>query len=172
MKTVTFIVEAAKYYVGYTEKKGNKGFTNASFEKELKSVGWYVGAPWCAFFVRLILVKAYRNNPELLAKVKTLMSGSTQLSYNAFVNDGTFTVDDTPAVGAIVIWQHGDSTSGHTGIVQSFDLATNTMSVIEGNTNASGSREGDRVAVKLRTVNRSVRDAGLNLKGFIHPLEA
>lgn len=172
MTTLQFMVAAAEWYVGRTELKGNKGFNDKAFEKELKSVGWYMTAPWCAFFVRLILVKAYRNNPELLAKVKKLMSGSTQASYNAFVKDGTFTVDDTPAVGAVVIWQHGNTASGHTGIVQSFDLAKNTMTVIEGNTNASGSREGDRVAIKLRTINRPHTVSGLNLKGFIHPLEA
>jgi hypothetical protein len=171
MTTIQFIVEAAKYYVGYTETAGNKGFTNASFEKELKSVGWYVGAPWCAFFVKLIWRKAYRNSPELLAKVNSLLNGSTQQTYNNLVKDGTFEVSDTPAIGALVIWQHGNTNSGHTGIVKSFNLETNTMEVIEGNTNASGSREGDRVAIKLRTISRVEKGTGLNLKGFIHPIE-
>jgi hypothetical protein len=49
---------------------------------------------------------------------------------------------------------------GHTGIVVSVN-ADGSYTTIEGNTNEAGSREGDRVAVKVRNLS----DA--KLKGFI-----
>lgn len=170
MKTSQFIVAAAEWYNGRTEKAGNAGFHDVAFEKELKSVGWYKGLAWCAFFTKLIYTKAYKDS-KLAEVVKSKFNGGALATYNNAKADGSFKASDVPAIGAIVVWQHGSSSAGHVGIVKSFDLKTNTMYCIEGNTNASGSREGDRVAIKARTIKRDRTATGLNLKGFIHPPE-
>lgn len=170
MKTSEFIVAASRYYIGYREKKGNKGFLSASFEKEMKSIGWYLGAPWCMFFVKLIWRKAYKNDERLLDVVNRMLNGSALMSLNNIKNNGTFTVSDTPVPGAIVIWRLGNSTSGHAAIVMPYE-GVNTFKTTEGNTNDHGSREGEVVAEKLRTLTRAFKAEGLNLVGFIHPIE-
>lgn len=170
-KTSEFIVSAAEWYNGRTEKPNNSGFTDPAFERELTAVGWLKSYAWCAFFTKLIYTKAYKNDPKLSTVVKNRFNGGALATFNNAKIDGIFIVSDTPAVGAIAVWQHGHSSSGHVGIVKSFDLKTNTMYCIEGNTNASGSREGDRVAIKARTIKRPRQASGLNLKGFIHPKE-
>ncbi|AIM38274.1 hypothetical protein KO02_17470 [Sphingobacterium sp. ML3W] len=170
MKTSQFIVSAAEWYNGRTEKTGNAGFHDPSFEKELKSVGWYKGLAWCAFFTKLIYTKAYASVP-LSSVIRNRFNGGALATYNNAKADGILKVSDVPAVGAIAVWQHGSSSAGHVGIVKSFDLKTNTMHCIEGNTNASGSREGDQVAIKARTIKRARTASGLNLKGFILPIE-
>lgn len=170
-KTAEFIVAAAKYYEGQKEKTGNSGFQSPNFEKELASVGWQKSYAWCAYFTKLIYTKAYKADAKLSKIVRDRFNGGALATYNNAKADGIFKVSDLPVVGAIVVWQHGNSGNGHVGIVISFDLKTNTMYCIEGNTNANGSREGDQVAIKARTIKRDRTASGLNLKGFIHPIE-
>lgn len=171
MKTSDFIVSAAAYYDGQTEIPNNAGFKNPNFQKELASVGWVKSYAWCAFFTKLIYTKAYKSDANLSEVIKKRFNGGALATFNNAKSDGVFKVSNLPAVGAIAVWQHGNGSSGHVGIVKSFDLKNNTMYCIEGNTNASGSREGDRVAIKARTINRERSASGLNLKGFIHPIE-
>ena len=171
MKTSEFIVAAAEWYNGRTEKSGNSGFNDSAFEKELKSAGWYKGLAWCAFFTKLIYSKAYKSDINIANVIKNKFNGGALSTFNNVKADKTFKVSELPKIGAIAVWQHGSSSSGHVGIVKSFDMEKNTMTCIEGNTNASGSREGDRVAIKLRTIKRQIKGSGLNLKGFIHPIE-
>lgn len=170
MVTARFIVNAARWYIGYTEKPNNGGFTNTSFEKEMLAVGFYKGAPWCAFFTKLILLKAYRNNAALTAIINSHCNGSALQTLNNLKNNKIFTIGTVPKVGAVVIWANGKGPAGHAGIVGSVDLDNNTMQCIEGNTNNSGSREGNQVAIKTRTINREFRANGLNIAGYIYPI--
>jgi len=171
MKRSEFIVEAAEWYDGKTEKPNNSGFNDPAFEKELAAMGWLKGYAWCAYFTKLIYTKAYRNYPAQAEFIRSKFNGGALATFNNVRNGNVFKISDKPVIGAIAVWQHGNGQSGHVGIVISFDLKANTMVCIEGNTNASGSREGDRVAVKLRTIDRPRSASGLNLKGFILPIE-
>lgn len=170
METAKFIVLAAEFYVGQTEKPNNGGFTNASFEAEMVKAGFYKGAPWCAFFAKLILLKAYTNNVGLKAIINSHFNGSALQTLNNLKANKTFTIGNAPKVGAVVIWANGKGPAGHVGIVGSVDLTNNTMQCIEGNTNNSGSREGNQVAIKTRTINREFRAKGLNIAGYIYPI--
>lgn len=171
MSRASLILEIAHKYHGILELKPNKGFGNAAFEAKMKAVGFYVGAPWCAFYTKLVFTEAYADHKGMSAVIKTCASGNAQQTLKNFKANGTFATGDVPKVGAIVIWQLGNGTSGHTGIVVEVGKVENTMLTIEGNTNASGSREGDRVARKFRTVNRAFKADGLNVVGYIYPFE-
>lgn len=164
-----FIIAAAAYYIGQKEKSANAGFVDPAFEKELRSVGWIPGQAWCAYFAKLIWRKAYKSDARLLAVVNKCMTGGALNTLNNFKQDGTFEVTNDPLPGSVVIWQHGYSFKGHEAILQA-DLSANTIQTIEGNTNASGSREGDQVARKLRTPIRPAKADGLNLLAFINPI--
>jgi hypothetical protein len=169
MNIVGLIITTASYYVGQLEKKGNTGFFNKAFQTLLEAAGWYNTAPWCAFFGKAVYKIAYKDYPELLKVVNKCCSGSAKQTFDNFKKDGTFDVGYEPRAGALVIWLHGKGPSGHEGVVISADEDTNTMVVVEGNTNASGSREGDRVASKLRTITRDYKADGLNVYGYVYP---
>lgn len=168
MSKATATLDVCRRLLGITEKPGNSGFSNAQFERDMKIIGWYVGAPWCAFVVRYIMLEVYHMNDKILKVVKSCFTGGAVDTYNRIVKDGTFSVGSVPKVGAIVIWKHGYGPSGHAGIVESFDLKDNTMYCYEGNTNAAGSREGNTYARKARTIDRPFKADGLNVVGYIY----
>ncbi|MBC7399842.1 MAG: CHAP domain-containing protein [Mucilaginibacter sp.] len=169
MKTILFIIEAAKFYIGRLEKKGNSGFFDAGFEAELKGAGWYFGAPWCAFFANMAWRKHLKKYDALFEIAKKLDSGSAVQTFKNYKASEYFETGDTPKLGAKVIWRLGDGAKGHAGIV--IAIEGNTMTTVEGNTNAHGSREGDCVACKYRTIERPFTATGLNVVGYIYPLE-
>lgn len=166
MKAET-IINIALSYVGNREKKGNSGFVNEAFQSLMDKAGWYLKAAWCAFFVRAMLMLAFKDEKNL-AVIKKCCSGNAQLTFKNFKADGTFKTGMTPKDGALAVWQFGNSTSGHIGFVKKGKHSFNTMETIEGNTNGNGSREGDQVAIKLRTIDRPHTDTGLNLIGFVY----
>lgn len=171
MKRAQRIIAIAASYIGQLEIKPNKGFADQAFGLKLKQVGFYVSAPWCAFFTKLVYGEAYYDVKFLHQAVAKHCTGGALDTLRRNENAGVFSIGETPKPGAIVIWRMGKGTSGHVGIVESVDLANNTMTTIEGNTNASGSREGDRVARKLRTITRPFQANGLNVEGYIYAFE-
>lgn len=163
------IIQIAQRYLGIKEKPGNTGWPNAEFEAKMKKAGWYNTAPWCAFFTKLVWLEAYADHPGMKQTVNIWFNGSARQTLENAKKNGTFATGDVPKPGAIVIWLNGKGPAGHAGIVVSVN--GNTMTTIEGNTNASGSREGDQVAQKLRTVTRPFQADGLNVAGYIYPFE-
>jgi hypothetical protein len=71
-----------------------------------------------------------------------------------------------PARGAIVIWRHGNSDSGHTGVVCETD--GETIVTVEGNTGpeAGVQREGDGMYRKHRNIHGS---GSMKVMGFLKP---
>jgi hypothetical protein len=71
-----------------------------------------------------------------------------------------------PQPGDIIIWQHGDTQSGHTGIVK--EVHPNHLVTLEGNTGAGPGveREGDGFYERKRMVTRS---GDMRVLGFIRP---
>lgn len=170
MMVVEKIIAFASWYDGKKEKKGNTGFEDEAFEKEMKSVGWYVKAAWCMFFVLLIWIKVFWDDKEALASIRKTFNGSAKQTADNVVKAGYFETGQDPEPGAICIFLLGKGPSGHAAIVKKADLKTNTMYNVEGNTNGAGSREGDRVnADKPRTINRPYKADGLNVYLYIYP---
>lgn len=170
MNFIEKIISYASWYDGRKEKKGNQGWEDAAFEKEMKSAGWYLGAAWCAFFVKMIFKKVFTNEPTLYGPVNRQFNGSAKQTADNVVKAGDLETGDIPEPGCVVVWLLGNGPSGHEAIVKSVDLKNNTMYCIEGNTNGAGSREGDRVnANKPRTIKRAFQPNGLNVYKYIYP---
>jgi hypothetical protein len=72
-----------------------------------------------------------------------------------------------PQPGYVVIWQHGDTTQGHTGIVTKL-IDADHFATIEGNTgDGSGVvRDGDGVYRRIRSINGA---GSMKVLGFIDP---
>lgn len=128
------IVAAAKRYVGIRENGNNNGWNNADFEAKMKSAGWYSGAEWCNFFVRMLLLELTKGSVREF--VNTNITGSTQLTWKNLQTPSKYhEVLKTPCKGALIIYQKlNDPSHGH------IEIFVNSASdggyyVISGNSN-------------------------------------
>jgi hypothetical protein len=157
-------IEVAKKYLAQKEMPGNVFVESTPLGRLIKKAGQKDGEAWCAYFVEGVFVEAY---PERAEQFSRLFSASAVKTFDNFKN-AKFTTGRKPKVGDIVIWQRykdGKATwQGHAGLVSQI-INENTFKSIEGNTNSAGSREGDSVQEKTRTM--SVLSTGLNVLGFI-----
>lgn len=168
---VKSILDFASASIGQKEKPGNSGFVNAAFEKQMISVGFDAGEAWCCLFAELCWSQAHQKNPARLAQISAMFTDSALATWNRAKLDKNFKTGLEPRAGAVAIWQHGQSWTGHAGIVTAYDPRANKdfFLTIEGNTNAAGGREGVEVAAKKRQLTFAVKPNQLNLKGFIYP---
>jgi hypothetical protein len=159
--------------VGQIEISGNMGFKTPWFYKMMTGVGFQKTHPWCCYFSELCwregYKKAIQDKPEIDNILHNLFSASVIKTRNNFVNSGSkygFKFSQTPTPGALIIWQSGSNKAfGHIGIVEK--VVGKKIHTIEGNTDSGGSREGIAVAKKVRDLNFTTKDSGLNLIGFI-----
>ena len=166
-KLIQAIIVIAKSYLGQKEKPNNSGFLDPGFEAKMRAQGWRPGYAWCAIFTRLVWIEAYQQlEPAKVSVLAKLFSPGVLATYNQFKTAGKTVT--TPQPGDVVIFRHGRTVNGHAGIVIEVGPG-NRITTIEGNTNAEGGREGDRVAVKSRKLNQPFQEHGLNLVGFVRP---
>jgi hypothetical protein len=160
------ISEIAKSYLGQKEISGNKGFVNKDFDKKMRSIGFYSGAPWCGFFALLVYTEAKQS-------IKLLSASSARIIEKATTADNWHA---EPKEGAVVVWatfKNGErQATGHIGIVTEVKDAIN-YTTAEGNTTDKGGREGIMVALRNRhlTKDKWTVDNGLRLMGFVYPEE-
>jgi hypothetical protein len=160
---------AAKKWVNVGENGVNASFTNSVFQEMMKKVGWKSGEAWCMYLAKAVHMDAFKKES---ANINSILTGSTQTSWNNAKNDttGTYKVvtSGNPQKGDIAIWQNTSNPStGHAGIV--IGRSGETFKTVEGNTNLAGSREGDKVLIKERPLAYGEKISGSNLKllGFI-----
>jgi surface antigen len=158
------IADIAKSYIGQLETKNNSGFVEPVFEMKMKQQGFYKGAPWCAFFTKLV----WREGGQDVS----LMNGSAwRTALNLQMQEHKW--EAKPVVGALVVWRSFRAgkqlSTGHIGIVTDVD-GTN-YSTVEGNTTDKGGREGIMVAIRHRHLTKDKFEArdGLRLMGFVYP---
>ncbi len=163
----------AKKWVGINENGFNASFSNQVFEAMLKKAGWKSGEAWCMYFAKAV---HYDSFPKDRDKINTLLNGSTQRSWDNVKKDKSNTykaiTSGSPKIGDIAIWQNvNDRSKGHAGVV--IKSGINDFQTVEGNTNAIGSREGDKVAIKVRPLQygKAVGNSNLALLGFIRKVQ-
>jgi len=168
MSHIDEIIKQAKSYIGQEEIPPNLGFKDAAFQKKMLAVGFYRSASWCAFFVMVVLFGAYADAPIILAYLKKYCSPSTHTMWLNFKASKEVITGTLPRLGAVAIWQEGDGTNGHTGIVIDVDADGKHFTSIEGNTNGAGGREGYRVWANVHTLGLPHSLHNLNLLGFAY----
>lgn len=158
------VLEVARLYLGEFEKPGNSGFLNAKLQAKLEQDGWKIGEPWCCYFQEMIFEDAY---PEQEKALDRLFSANCVQTLSNFKLAG-FEVSTYPVLGSLMIMQNYKDnralTSGHAGIVSKV-LSNSEWKSIEGNTNAAGSREGNSVQEKSRSL--MYHPTGLRVAGFV-----
>lgn len=157
MKNPRQIIAAiAAEYVGLRETSTNRG---PHLEEFWRATGYPDGAenrePWCSAFVTFCVKEADRRSADINLRVPPFFPGAAQwVPWAQKPETGclVFTSvhgDIKPQAGDIVVFLPHIS---HVGIVaQDYD-GRGVVATIEGNTNAGGSREGDGVFQKLRSI--------------------
>jgi hypothetical protein len=154
-------------WVGVTEKGGdNRGQLVEMFQKAYDNLAQ--GEPWCMAFVQFCVKNVEAAYLAAFGKQDTpLKLFPTEHCLTCWARSPVECRLSLPVVGAIVIWQHGTSQNGHTGVVTAVD-GNGGFSTIEGNTGAGIGvvREGDGVYRR----ERSMGGAGdMKVVGFLLP---
>jgi uncharacterized protein (TIGR02594 family) len=158
MTTNLMLVGEAVKYIGCHEEGGNnKGPYVEMFQKAVD--GKASGEPWCMAFVQYCVKQ---TEGICITKSRLFKSEHCLTVWRNSPEDMRLT---TPEAGCIVIWQHGESENGHTGIVRGFSVDGKIVT-IEGNTTdtATIEREGDGVYSNIRKL---AGDGDMKIVGFL-----
>jgi len=124
----------------------------------LRVSGWRSPAPWCAAFVYWCLIEAGADKKKLWPRPASTLSLAQWAK-----KEGRIRL--VPSRGTVFVWNNGRS--GHTGFVRA--VADAAVGTLEGNTDDAGSREGVKVAERMRLISsfRRYRYWGfINLEGL------
>lgn len=110
----------------------------------LAAAGVFGPAPWCAAFLTFCLTKA--GSPKSLIFFKVVLPASTYYWWRYATRNGR--ARTTPKRG--MFWVGNNDSGGHIGVIAEV-LKNGELRCYEGNTNASGSREGTHVLEKFRS---------------------
>lgn len=138
MASAADIIKVAKAEVGYQEGRSGGHWNNRQkYSPAVPGLEWSQNQAWCATFVSWCALKS--GNAELYPRTASCLTG-----VGWFKQRKRFS--EYPAVGAQVFF--GPSGGSHTGLVYDYD--DTYVYTVEGNTNDSGSAEGDGVYLKKR----------------------
>jgi len=165
------IILIAQKYVGKKEIQPNKGFIDKSFEQKMKNTGWLgerivngektEGQPWCAYFVKLVLLESFKD--EKRNAIRKLTNGSTVWTFEAFKKNENkvnwFYISKKPTQGAIAFWKSQTKEGGHFAIVKS--VTKKGFYSIDGNS-------GQRVRIVKRSFAEFKKTTGNKLIGFVN----
>lgn len=137
------LLNVARSYIGVREQGGNN--RGRQVEEFQRAIGGAAAEPWCMSFAQYC-IKAAESATQANSQV-------TQSEHCLTVWNGSPSElrRSRPEPGSLVIWRHGNSRSGHVGIVEAVN-SDGTFTTIEGNTSDSSgiNREGDGVYRKQR----------------------
>jgi len=163
------LIYEAKRWIGFTEVGGdNHGQIVEAFQKVVD--GRASGEAWCMAALQFWL----KHVDEMMNEVvgRTLAPHELEITEHCLTcwhKSPVVNRHDQPAPGRVVIWQHGNTTSGHCGVVAKVDFKNGFIWTIEGNTGSSDSsvqREGDGVYLKRRSIKGVGR---MNVVGYLQP---
>jgi hypothetical protein len=132
-------IHIARSQVGYHEARSAGHWNNnQKYSDQLPGFAWSDKQPWCDTFVQWCFWQTSISIP------KGAVSASCRISCDAYKKAGRFT--EYPVIGGQVFY--GPNGGTHTGLV--YDYNDTQVMTVEGNTNTSGSAEGDGVYLKVR----------------------
>lgn len=140
MYDINSVIRIAHSQVGYREGRTAAGRWNndQKYSEQVKGLEWSDHQPWCATFVCWCLTQT-----GILVPAGAL-TASCRAATAAYKKARRFT--EYPITGGQILF--GPEGGSHTGIVTKWDETH--VWTIEGNTNSSGSAEGDGVYAKRR----------------------
>jgi len=165
------LLQHAKEHLGNKEISGNRGWASKTFQKAMSAAGWYMKAPWCAFFQlylwKLVFAIVWPDDYMLQKRIKKLGSGSSKKLWFNYKESTDFNTGKIPAIGAVAIWNYGKikgdiiklGAHGHVDACVSEVYDAENFKSIGGNVN-------DRVSERVRDTRNHNNTIFL---GFIYP---
>lgn len=154
----SLFVYAAEACVGIKEEGGNnRGLFVSEIQKTAD--GKASQEAWCMSTVQTWLAYVERK----LGVVSPIVTSEHCLTTWAKTPKSQ-RVKITPLPGAIIIWQHGTSQAGHTGIFT--EAKGKDMGTVEGNTGDGSFRDGDGIYVRTRSM---TKNGNMKVVGFLKP---
>ena len=171
---------SGKGLLGQSEKSirgkfDNYGFVDATFESMMRSVGWQGGQAWCAYYMKVVLMQLYSFDRDWIAKKLSGSAYGNLTAVEGYNKQGDKRYlgvrSGSPEVADVVSMLNASGEGGHTFMVTEL-LGGNEndgwkVRCVEGNTNNGGSREGDKVLERTRTIKVGARSGGQIVKGYI-----
>lgn len=137
--TAADVIRIARAEVGYHEGYSGGHWNNfQKYSPAVPGLEWSQNQAWCATFAAWCFQQAG------MPKESYPVTASCSLGVAWWKKAGRFS--EYPAIGAQVFF--GEGGGSHTGIVYAYDA--DSIYTVEGNTNDSGSAEGDGVYLKKR----------------------
>lgn len=134
------LVEAAKVCVGIREKTGHND--GPMVEALQRCIGGAGREPWCMSFVQSMIAYVEFKFSQMSKDLLHSPIAPTEHCMTCWRETPvTQRVEKTPLPGAIIIWRHGKSDSGHTGIV--LGCGDKKMQAVEGNTEGGTDPNGE-----------------------------
>ncbi len=141
------IVAVAREAIGMSEHPvgSNDGPELRAFMKE---VGFVPGEPWCLWFARAVVYKAYAG--EAVPEIVALDTGLCQELLDVAREKDCIT--RYVSTGSIFLLLNSQGHAFHAGICVGPGAQIGTIASIEGNTNDNGSAEGYEVCRHVRPI--------------------
>lgn len=159
------MLDLARFYVGVLEAGGaNRGPMVEQFQKAVD--GRAEGEAWCMAFMQFLAIKTVEVHG---GKSRAPYVEHCLTVWNKAPPGCKVTI---PSPGDLVIWQHGNTSAGHVGIVS--DVHATCIVTVEGNTSSGQGivREGDGVYMRVRNCTRAGDMIGnMKLVGFLRLFE-
>ena len=153
-KRAEIAVQLADSFEGIKEVGNNQGFNNKQYEQMMLNVGWWRGAAWCAFALKLI----YK-----LAGIPSTVTGWSPTAYNkrhVIYTDGKLREPIRPGDAGTLSYNKFRNTKRYKAIGHAFlvkkAIGNSAVLTGEGNTNGDGSREGNGFYEKIRPLNANI----------------
>jgi hypothetical protein len=156
----SLLIYAAEACVGIKEEGGNnRGLYVSEIQKT--SDGRATQEAWC-----MEAVQAWISYVETKLNIVSPLFTSAHCLTTWRRTPAKQRVKISPLPGAIIIWQHGTSQAGHTGILTEPNPARKTMETVEGNTGDGSFRDGDGIYIRNRSM---VKNGKMKVVGFLKP---
>lgn len=155
-------------YEGSKETRNNAAWTKHT-DKLLKYMqqvsGWGPGAAYCAACIGGAIIATLEKHGETQAIALFRKHYTAHCMTNLRRAKALGVLSSKPAPFAIMLFQKGTSEQGHAAMVKRDVWKGSSVLTMEGNTGATGGREGDGFYSKTR-INGA--NGTLNVRGYIH----
>ena len=152
----------------FTEQGGNNhGQIVEAFQKAVD--GRAGGEAWCLAFCMFCIQKVDAATDEIFQAAMPYRNilEKTEHCLTCWHKSPVIAKFDEPDFGRIVIWQHGESTRGHAGVVLKVEGDRKNMWVMEGNTkDPDGKVLVDGVFLKKRSTKKN---GNMRVVGYLQP---
>lgn len=155
-------MDGARCFLGVKEVGKNLGPEVETFQSATKAKG----LAWCASFVIYVVNEGVCKALPIALSDVLPRTASTQNLYGWAKKNNYIT--KTPKFGDLAIWRNGNTWKGHVAFVAEVNEFDKKFTSIDGNTDATGGREGDGVYERNRSYKfmSEIKDK-LWLRGFV-----